>query len=201
VVVAAFASFTFPVIAHLSGLPPFIGILFGLGMVGGIIAIFTNLRPNRESHLSLDIQKLLAKVDITSLVFFIGILFAVGALEHLDILSAISHSLFGSDPETWRLVSGSVLLGVFSAIVDNIPLTAAAIDILNTTSPAIWSLLALAVGTGGSLLVIGSAAGVVAMGMVEGLTFKRYITLATVPALVGYVVAVGVWCVQYALFG
>jgi Na+/H+ antiporter NhaD/arsenite permease-like protein len=88
---------------------------------------------------------------------------------------------------------------VLSAIVDNIPLTAAAITILKTNDPAIWSLLALAVGTGGSILVIGSAAGVVAMGRVKGLTFFRYIGLAAFPAAVGYVVAIAVWWAQYAL--
>lgn len=197
VITATFISFSFPLLAHMLGLPPYIGILFGVGMVGMLVGLFVNVRPKRESHLSMDIQGLLGRVDITSLVFFIGILFAVGALGHIGVLSSISHALFGATPETWRFIMGSVLLGPFSAIVDNIPLTAAALDILNTTDPLIWVLLAISVGTGGSMLVIGSAAGVVAMGMVKELTFKNYFKIATLPAALGFATAIIVWCAEY----
>lgn len=200
VIAASFASFALPPIAHLFGLPPFMGLLFGVGVVGLIIGFFANAVSRRESHLSLEIEKILGKVDITSLLFFIGILFAVGALGHLGILETISESLFGEHPALWRLIGGSVLLGAFSAIMDNIPLTAAAIDILGTTDPRIWVLLALCVGTGGSMLVIGSAAGVVAMGMVKELTFKNYLHSAALPATLGYTACVLVWLAQYALF-
>lgn len=200
VVSAAFLSFAFPLLAHFVGLPPYMGLLFGVGIVGGLVGFFANNFSKRDSHLSMDIQHLLSRVDVTSLLFFIGILFAVGALGHLGVLDDISHSLFGSEPAAWRLISGSVLLGAFSSVVDNIPLTAAAIDILNTTDPMIWVLLALCVGTGGSLLVIGSAAGVVAMGMVSELTFKHYLKYATFPALAGYLAAMAVWGAQYLIF-
>lgn len=196
----SFSSFILPLLAHLAGLPPFMGLLFGVGLVGLTIGLFANTAKKRESHLSVDIEKLLGKVDITSLLFFIGILFAVGALGFLGILDGISQSLFGEDPAITRLVAGSVLLGALSAIVDNIPLTAAALDILQTTDFRLWVLLALCVGTGGSMLVIGSAAGVVAMGMVKELTFKQFLKIATIPAAVGYVAGIGVWCLQYALF-
>jgi len=195
----SFASFALPPLAHLVGLPPFMGLLFGVGMVGLVIGFFVNTGRTRESHLSVDIEKLLGKVDITSLLFFIGILFAVGALGFLGILDQISTSLFGEAPAISRLVIGSVFLGAFSAIVDNIPLTAAAIDILQTTDFRIWVLLAICVGTGGSMLVIGSAAGVVAMGMVKELSFKQFLKIATIPALAGYVTAIVVWTIQYML--
>lgn len=198
VIGAAFLSFSLPPLAHFVGLPPFMGMLFGVGIVGLIVGLFAHATP-KESHLSMDIEKLLGKLDITSLLFFIGILFAVGALGFLGILSGISASLFGPDPELWRLVGGSVLLGIFSAIVDNIPLTAAALDILQTTDFRLWVLLALCVGTGGSMLVIGSAAGVVAMGMVKDLSFKHYLKIATIPAFVGYVAGILVWLLQYML--
>lgn len=197
VITATFISFSFPLLAHVLGLPPYIGILFGVGMIGLLVGIFVHIRPRRKSHLSMDIQGLLARVDVTSLVFFIGILFAVGALEHIGVLSSISHAVFGATPETWRLIVGNTLLGAFSAIVDNIPLTAAALDILNTSDPLIWVLLALSVGTGGSMLVIGSAAGVVAMGMVKELTFKNYFKIATLPAALGFVAAILVWCFEF----
>ncbi len=200
VITAAFLSFSLPPLAHLVGLPPFMGMLFGVGVVGLIIGLFANTTANRESHLSMDIEKLLAKLDITSLLFFIGILFAVGALSYLGILDQISASLFGEDPAVSRLIAGSVLLGVFSAIVDNIPLTAAALDILQTTDFRLWVLLALCVGTGGSMLVIGSAAGVVAMGMVKELSFKQYLKIAAIPAAIGYAAGILVWYIQYILF-
>lgn len=200
VIASAFVSFALPPFAHFVGLPPFMGLLFGVGIVGLLIGFFANAAPQKDSHLSMDIEKLLGRLDITSLLFFIGILFAVGALGFLGILDQISASLFGPDPEVSRLIAGSVLLGIFSAIVDNIPLTAAALDILQTTDFRIWVLLALCVGTGGSMLVIGSAAGVVAMGMVKELSFKQFIKIATVPAALGYAGGIAVWYVQYLLF-
>jgi Na+/H+ antiporter NhaD/arsenite permease-like protein len=200
VVATTFLSFTLPPIAHLVGLPPFMGLLFGVGIVGLLVGYFANRHAHRESHLSMEIDKLLGKVDITSLLFFIGILFAVGALSFVGILGSISDSLFGENPDFSRLVAGSILLGLFSAILDNIPLTAAAIEILQTTDFHLWVLLAICVGTGGSMLVIGSAAGVVAMGMVKDLSFGQYLKIATVPAAIGYVTAIVVWYLQYTIF-
>lgn len=200
VIAASFASFAMPPLAHFVGLPPFMGLLLGVGIVGLLVGWFANAAPHRESHLSLEIEKLMGKVDTTSLLFFIGILFAVGALSFLGILDTISNSLFGADPQFTRLVAGSVLLGVFSAILDNIPLTAAAIEILQTDDFHIWVLLAICVGTGGSMLVIGSAAGVVAMGMVKDLSFGKYLKIAAFPAAAGYVAAITVWYIQYLIF-
>lgn len=200
VIVATFASFTLPPLAHLFGLPPFMGLMLGVGLVGLLVGWFANTSSERESHLAMDIEKLLGKLDITSLLFFIGILFAVGALGFLGILDQISNTVFGESPDPSRLIAGSVFLGIFSAILDNIPLTAAALDILQTTDFRIWVLLAICVGTGGSMLVIGSAAGVVAMGMVKELSFKKYLHIAAVPAAIGYAAGVAVWCVQYYLF-
>jgi Na+/H+ antiporter NhaD/arsenite permease-like protein len=200
VISAAFLSFTLPPLAHFFGLPPFMGMLFGVGVVGLLVGLFANTSHKRESHLAMDIEKLLGKLDITSLLFFIGILFAVGALGFLGILDQISATLFGANPEDMRLILGSVFLGLFSAVLDNIPLTAAAIDILQTSDFRLWVLLALCVGTGGSMLVIGSAAGVVAMGMVKELSFKLYFKIAFLPAFLGYFAGVFVWYLQYLLF-
>lgn len=200
VITLTFLSFSLPPLAHLAGLPPFMGMLLGVGIVGLTIGWFANTSKNPESHLSMDIEKLLGKLDITSLLFFVGILFAVGALGFLGVLDMISHSLFGAEPAISRLIAGSVLLGAFSAILDNIPLTAAALDILQTTDPKLWVLLAICVGTGGSMLVIGSAAGVVAMGMVKELSFKKFFQIATLPAALGYAAGIMVWYVQYLIF-
>ena len=199
VIFSAFLSFTFPVVAHFFGLPPYIGLLFGIGLVGALVTFFTKIRTH-QSHLSLDVEKILKRTDLASILFFIGILLAVAALKHLGILAEISSTVFGSNPSLFGYILGNSFLGVFSAIVDNIPLTAAAIDIVHSTDPAIWSLLAIAVGTGGSLLVVGSAAGVVAMGILKEITFKNYFQVATLPALFGYIVGIGVWYVQYVIF-
>lgn len=201
VISMSFASFVLPPLAHLIGLPPFMGLLLGVGLVGLTIGWFSNNAKHRDSHMSMEIEKLLGKLDITSLLFFIGILFAVGALGFLGVLDFISASLFGEDPAMSRLIAGSVLLGAFSAILDNIPLTAAAIDILQTTDPHLWILLAICVGTGGSMLVIGSAAGVVAMGMVKELSFTKYLKIAAIPAALGYIAGIVVWYIQYLLLG
>lgn len=216
VIGGVFLSFPLPLVFSQLGLEPYFGLLFGLGAVGILIALFRNTvsypAPDTEedyiglkdippsTHLTADLEKSLARIDMASLLFFAGILLSVGALEHLGILAWLSHALLGSDPSILRLVVGNTSLGAFSAIVDNIPLTAAAIDIIHVVDPAIWVLLALAVGTGGSMLVIGSAAGVVAMGRIRELTFTNYIRYATLPAAVGYLVAIGIWCAQYALF-
>lgn len=214
VIALALASFFLPVIVHSIGLPPYIGLVFGLGIVGITISLFRLMNGGAaasahddvelggiapDSHLTSDIEKKLARTDIAALLFFTGILLAVGALGHVGILDTASHYLLGDDPSLMRLFFGNAALGVLSALVDNIPLTAAAMEIIQTSDPAIWSLLALAVGTGGSLLVIGSAAGVVAMGKVKNLSFFTYVTIATVPAAVGYAAAMGVWLLQYLL--
>ncbi len=200
IIITTFASFVLPPLAHLVGLPPFMGLMLGVGIVGLMVGWFANTATKRESHLSMDIEKLLGKLDITSLLFFIGILFAVGALGYLGILDMLSGVIFGENPADSRLIFGSVFLGAISAILDNIPLTAAAMDIMQTTDFRLWVLLAICVGTGGSMLIIGSAAGVVAMGMVKELSFKQYLKIATFPAAIGYAAGVLVWYLQYLFF-
>ncbi len=195
----ALASFSLPLIVSQMGLEPYVGLLMGLGVVG-VLTRFFRVVEARKTHLDANIEKFLRGVDFAILLFFVGILLAVGALEHVGTLEKISASIFGEDPEFWRLVAGNAILGILSAIVDNIPLTAAAMHILKTTDPGIWVLLALTVGTGGSLLAIGSAAGVVAMGMVKELTFFRYMRIATLPALAGYGAAIGIWYIEQQLF-
>ena len=199
VITIVLSSFTLPMIMNFIGLPPYMGLMIGLGVAWMFIE-FAKTRSRKETHLTASIDGLLQKADISSLQFFIGILLAVSALHSLGVLEVLSHVLFGEDPSFGRLVAGNSIMGVLSAIVDNVPLTALAIDIIAVTDPHIWVLTAIAVGTGGSALVIGSVAGVVAMGMVKELTFGKYIRYATIPALVGYAAAIGVWYAQYMIF-
>lgn len=206
IVITSLLSFLLPLLVSQIGLEPYFGLIFGLGIVGLLIAIFRN-RAKRlhnaekihQTHLTSDLEKKLSRIDMASLLFFTGILLAVSALGHLGVLDLISHSLLGSNPSLTRYVVSSSTLGAISALVDNIPLTAAAIEIFKTTDFHMWVLLALTVGTGGSLLIIGSAAGIVAMSRVKTLTFFNYLKIATVPALVGYLAAIGVWYLQYIL--
>lgn len=195
VIAAALASFGLPLAFSQMGLAPFFGLLSGLGVVGLLIAALRVVEKH-ETHLTMEIEKILARVDLASLLFFTGILLAVGALEHVGILHWISEHLLGEEPSLWRFIAGNTALGILSALVDNIPLTAAAMSIIATDDPNIWVLLALAVGTGGSMISIGSAAGVVAVGMVKELTFFTYMRIATIPAAVGYFIAIAVWYVQ-----
>lgn len=192
-------SFSLPLVASFFNLPPYLGLLAGLGMVWLLIDLAKQTRP-QATHLDAKISKFLQKTDIESIQFFVGILLAVAALHALGLLDILTEMLLGQDPGWGRLVGAFVGLGFGSAVIDNVPLTAAAISSLSGISQSLWVLLALTVGTGGSLLVIGSAAGVVAMGMLPELTFGRYLKIASVPALVGYIAAILIWIGQYQLF-
>jgi Na+/H+ antiporter NhaD/arsenite permease-like protein len=200
IIIITLLSFMFPVLMNLVNLPPYMGLLLGLALVWLTIDI-TKQISNRQTHLEASLDEMMRKTDIPSLKFFIGILFAVAALGELGVLKIMADYLYGSNPGGAVVVGGNIGLGFLSAILDNVPLTAMAIEILPTEIPSLWVLLALTAGTGGSLLVIGSAAGVVAMGMVKELSFTKYFKVAFFPALVGYLAAIAVWCFQYFVLG
>lgn len=149
------------------------------------------------THLDASIKALLQKTDIASIKFFVGILLAVSALHTMGALDTLAHLIYGNNPSPAKVILGNIGLGFSSAVLDNVPQTAIAIQMLHIAEPSLWVLLAITVGTGGSLLVIGSAAGVVAMGMVPELNFQRYLKIAFWPALTGYATAVAVWTLQY----
>ncbi|HEY3374182.1 MAG TPA: sodium:proton antiporter NhaD [Candidatus Aquicultor sp.] len=193
----AFGSFALPFIVNLIGLNPYLGILFGLGITWIVIDILRRRLPEHRSHFTASIEHFLRDADISTLQFFVGILLAVSALDYLGILSAASNQLLGHTPSLGRLVAGSSLMGALSALVDNVPLTAAAMEIVKTTDTSIWALIALTVGAGGSILLIGSAAGIAAMGIVKELTFSSYLKVATIPALLGYAAGIGMWYLQH----
>jgi len=189
-------SFLLPLLMTIVHLPPYFGLLLGLGVVWLVVDLARLQRPNSTS-LSISIEKFFQKTDISSLYFFIGILLAIGALRHLGVLENISHQVFTATPSTTRIIEGNIAIGGLSAIFDNIPLTAAAIDIVKTTDPSLWVLLALTVGIGGSLLLIGSAPGIIAMTIVKELTFSAYFKIATLPALIAFTLGIFVWFLQY----
>lgn len=196
-----FASFALPILMNLLfNLPPYLGLLIGLGGVWIAVDILKQIRP-KPTHLTASIEKLIKQTDIPSLKFFIGILLAVGALHSLGILEQVSQQLYGHNPGIERFIIGNISIGMISAILDNVPLAAISMQILHTDITSLWILLALTLGTGGSLLVIGSAAGVIAMGMIKELNFIKYLQIAFVPALLGFIAGIGVWLIQYFVFG
>ncbi len=196
VITMSFISFTFPVILNIVGLPPYLGLLLGLGIVWGLIE-FAKHRSKTPTHLNANIEKLIQRTDISSIKFFIGILLAVSAMQAAGVLETISVFIFGEHQEVGRVILGSTVMGLLSAVIDNVPLTALSIDLITIQDSTLWSFVALTVGTGGSALVIGSVAGIVAMGMVKNLTFGAYLRIATLPSLVGYFVAVATFTLMF----
>jgi len=198
VIIIGMFSFLLPVIFNLIGLPPFLGLLLGVG----ILWIFIDIKSKhgRETFASGKVIDIIQKTDITTLKFFIGILLAVGALAHIGLLKDLNTLIFGEEINIWRLVMGNTALGFMSSILDNVPLVAAAIKMFPAgVSAAIWVLLALTAGVGGSMLVIGSAAGVAAMGQVKELNFAYYLKKASLPALLGFLGGVATWIGMYSL--
>ena len=193
-------AFMLPVVMNVIGLPPYLGLLIGLGMVWFAVDACKRLYSH-QTHLTASIDDMVKKVDIPSLQFFIGILFAVAALHQIGVLDWMTDVIYGHTPSARTVIVGNIGLGLLSAVFDNVPLTAMAVQILPVSDPSLWVLLALTVGTGGSLFVIGSAAGVVAMGMVRELNFAKYFKIAFIPATLGYAAAISVWSVQYFVLG
>ena len=143
----------------------------------------------------------LSRIDMGSIVFFIGILLSVATLEHTHILSALATWL---DQTVGRQDIIVFLIGLVSAVVDNVPLVAASMGMYSLEQyPAdsfLWEFMAYCAGTGGSILIIGSAAGVAAMGL-EKIHFFWYVKKISGLALVGYAAGAGVYMAQHLLLG
>jgi len=185
-----------PIFKAITHLPPFMGILFGLGilwLVGEIL--HRNKEDEYKEHLTL--VSALKHIDMSSIVFFIGILLAVATLEHTHILTALAQWL---DHTFGRLEIIVALIGILSAIVDNVPLVAASMGMYDMaaypTDSFLWEFMAYCAGTGGSMLIIGSAAGVAAMGL-EKIHFFWYAKKIGGLAALGYFSGIIVYIVQY----
>lgn len=174
-----------PVFKTVTHLPPFLGILFGLGTLWSLTEILhRNKTENTQKQLS--IGRVLEKIDTPSILFFLGILLAVAALQTAGHLSQLAVMLDHYVGDIWLI---NILVGFFSSIIDNVPLVAGSIGMydLGVYPPdhIFWELLAYCAGTGGSALIIGSAAGVAIMGIL-GLDFMWYLKKITPLALIGY---------------
>lgn len=189
-----------PVFKTVTHLPPFMGILFGLGMLWLVGDLVHRHKEDEFKH-HFTLVHALSKIDMSSLVFFIGILLAVATLEHTHILSSLALWL---DQTVGRQEVIVLIIGIVSAVVDNVPLVAASMGMYDlATFPAdhfLWQFLAYCAGTGGSILIIGSAAGVAAMGL-EKIHFFWYVKKISGLALVGYFAGAGVYLLQHQMLG
>jgi Na+/H+ antiporter NhaD/arsenite permease-like protein len=198
VISTALGSFSLPLLMSFIGLPPFMGLLFGLGITWSVIEIAKTMSHGRnQTHMSANIEKVLQTVDLASVKYIMGILLAVTALSSLGVLYWLSKTVVGDAPSDMQLISTNIGLGFLSGIVDNASLVAIAIETLPTNNPELWSLTAIAAGNGGSLMVIASAAGVVAMGGYKSLNVANYFKIATLPVLIGLLASFGVWFLQF----
>lgn len=173
-----------PVFKTLTGLPPYLGMMFSLSFVW---LVSEYIRPEKDYNASKKMlysaPKALSKIEMPSILFFLGILLAVGALESIGSLKNAAEFLDRTIPSQSLVI---ITLGLFSSVIDNVPLVAASMGMY--TEPIddyLWKFIAYSAGTGGSLLIIGSAAGVTAMGM-EKINFLWYMKNITLLALAGF---------------
>lgn len=187
-----------PVFKSITHLPPFVGILLVLGVLWTVTEVFyrqLHRQTGRETFHK-RVTSLLSHIDMSTILFFLGILMAVACLEEVGVLTALGGSLNTTFNGNHYLVTG--IIGVLSSIVDNVPLVAGCMGMYPIQAAGdmavdgiFWQLLAYCAGVGGSILIIGSAAGVVVMGL-EKITFGWYMKNVSWIALVGYLV--GIFC-------
>ncbi len=182
-----------PIFKAWTGLPPFMGVLISLSVLW-LVTDGLHHRYDNRSHLR--VPHILTKIDISGVLFFLGILLCVSALETAHILPDLAVWL---SQHIQNLPVIATLIGIFSAIVDNVPLVAATMGMYSLEQypmdHTLWLMIAYAAGTGGSLLLIGSSSGVALMGM-EKVDFVSYMKKATIPVLIGYLAGMGVYLLQ-----
>jgi len=187
-----------PAFKTVTHLPPFLGVLFGLGILWAFADSLHRAKPAQDRE-RWALARALARIDLSSLVFFTGILLAVAVLEHTHLLTRLAAWL---DQAIGRPDAIVLLLGLASAVVDNVPLVAASMGMysLDHYPPDhfLWTFMAYCAGTGGSILIIGSAAGVAAMGL-ERIRFFWYVRHMTGPALFGYLAGAATYVVSNGL--
>lgn len=179
-----------PIFKTLTHLPPYVGMMLSLAIFSLWAEIYTNRKisftdvsSSQGFHGKSPTLKALTRIEIPTLLFFLGILMTVAALETSGIIHSFGQMV--SENMHWQLFSA--VLGLSSAVIDNVPLVAASIGMLGDAGKdaAVWHWLAYTAGTGGSLLIIGSAAGVVAMG-IENISFSWFLKKISWIALLGY---------------
>ena len=184
-----------PIFKTTTHLPTYIGMMLSLS----IFAVLAEILSNRMIRLKSEVERkeehtgptlsALSKIDIPSVLFFLGVLMTVSAMESIGTISNFGQTVSQYIPETLFVT----LLGLCSAVIDNVPLVAASIGMFTAAPDAnVWHFIAYAAGTGGSILILGSAAGVVAMGM-EKISFIWYLKNISLLAIAGYFAGIGVF--------
>ncbi|GAB2788001.1 sodium:proton antiporter NhaD [Rhabdobacter roseus] len=185
-----------PIFKTVTHLPPYMGMLLSLGALW-VLSEIIHKDKDEEDKKPYTAAYALSKIDASSILFFLGILSAVGVLEVTNVLTNLATSL---DNAVGNLDLIVVIIGAVSAVVDNVPIVAAAMGMYDmTTYPVdhkLWEFMAYCAGTGGSMLVIGSAAGVAVMG-IEKLDFMWYIKRISFLALIGYLAGAGVYLLLF----
>ena len=181
-----------PIFKTLTHLPPYVGMMLSLAVVSTFAEIFskskiniTSIDAESDAHQTASpLHRSLSKIELPSILFFLGILLAVAALESLGMLFGFAETLNTAIPNTDIVI---MLLGIGSAVIDNVPLVAASIGMFSEPiDNPLWHFIAFSAGTGGSILIIGSAAGVVAMGM-EKIDFFWYFKNISWLAFLGFI--------------
>lgn len=187
-----------PVFKTITHLPPYMGILFGLGLLWIITEMIHSERDEQEKG-PLSVNHALKKIDTPSVLFFLGILLSIGALQASGILADVANLM---NEKIGNISAITMAIGLLSSIVDNVPLVAATQGMYTLevypTGHYFWEFLAYCAGTGGSALIIGSAAGVAAMG-IEKIEFFWYIKKISWLAILGYFAGAAAFMLQHYL--
>ncbi|HCM74771.1 MAG TPA: sodium:proton antiporter [Cytophagales bacterium] len=188
-----------PIFKTVTHLPPFVGMLMGLGVLW-VVSELINPEADEIAKKNYTAAGALSRIDVPSVLFFLGILMAVSALESMQLLHHLATWLDQSIGDQRIIIT---LIGMLSAIVDNVPLVAASMGMYNMDvyyqDHMIWEYLAYCAGTGGSILIIGSAAGVAAMGL-EKIDFIWYAKKISLLALLGYAAGAIVYMIVAPIF-
>jgi len=192
-----------PIFKTLTHLPPFMGILLVLGVLWTVTEIF-HYNTSEDDTMAKRVSDLLSRIDLSTILFFLGILMAVAVLQEIGVLTALGEGLNETFQGNYYLING--IIGVLSSIVDNVPLVAGCMGMYPVAAEGamavdgiFWQLLAYCAGVGGSMLIIGSAAGVVVMGL-EKITFGWYMKRITWIVFVGYLAGIACYWVEKMLF-
>lgn len=181
-----------PIFKTVTHLPPYMGMMLGLGIVW-VVGEILHSKKDEEDRQAFTASHALSKIDSSSILFFLGILLAIGCLESTGLLQSLAMSMNDTIGNQDLII---LLIGLASAIVDNVPLVAATMGMYELSSfptdHKMWDFLAYCAGTGGSILIIGSAAGVAVMGM-EKIDFIWYLKRISLLALLGYFVGAGIY--------
>ena len=192
-----------PIFKTLTHLPPFMGILLVLGVLWTVTEIF-HYNTAEDDTMAKRVSDIMTRIDLSTIMFFLGILMAVAVLQEVGVLTALGEGLNEAFAGNYYVING--IIGVLSSIVDNVPLVAGCMGMypMAEAGPMMqdgifWQLLAYCAGVGGSMLIIGSAAGVVVMGL-EKITFGWYMKKITWIAFVGYLAGIFIYWIEKMLF-